>query len=108
MTSESLGRQLGQAISARRRARGLTQDDLAGLVDVDAETISRMERGASIPSLQRLLSLAAALGIGVGELLSEASALTGDRASRLGSALEKLSERDQILLLDFAALLLKR
>lgn len=46
--SAELGRRLGRAIADRRKALRLTQDDLAGLVEVDAETVSRFERGSEI------------------------------------------------------------
>ena len=43
------------------------------MVEVDVETVSRIERGNTIPSLQRLVVIAQTLGAGVGELLGEAS-----------------------------------
>lgn len=105
---DELGRDLGRAISERRKALKLTQDDLAGVVDVDAETISRIERGSTLPSLRRLLTIADALGAGVGELLGEASPLATDRARALTEAMSELDERDQQLLLDFTKLLQSR
>ncbi len=105
---DELGKRLGRAIAERRKAKRMTQDDLAGVVEVDAETISRFERGTSLPSLQRLLVIASALNVGVGDLLSEASSLVKDRSEQLEKVMESLEERDQVLLLDFAALLQKR
>jgi transcriptional regulator with XRE-family HTH domain len=98
----ALGKQLGRAIAERRRARGLTQEDLAQAVDIDSVTLSRLETGAAMPSVQRLFVIANALEASVGELLSEASPLAGDRATRLGAILRTLSERDQALLMDIA------
>ncbi len=103
-----LGLRLGKAISKRRKERQLTQDELAGVVEVDAETISRFERGTTLPSLQRLLVIADALDAGVGDLLSEASALPDDRGRQLISQLKALGARDQQLLVDFADLLRRR
>lgn len=105
---DDLGKRLGRAIAKKRKAKALTQDDLAGMVEVDAETISRFERGTVLPSLQRLLVIADALGVGVGELLSEASPLVNDRAHSLAAAMAELSEQDQRLLLDFVRLLRDR
>ena len=107
-SAEDLGKKLGKAIAERRKAKGLTQDDLAGMVEVDAETISRFERGTSAPSLQRLFEIAAALDAGVGELFSQASSLRNDRAQKLVATMLTLDERDQELLVDFAGLLQKR
>jgi transcriptional regulator with XRE-family HTH domain len=103
-----VGRRLGHAVASRRKALGLTQDDLAGIVEVDAETISRIERGAVVPSLQRLAMIAGALHAGIGELLSEASPLPSDRVHQLVSRFDSLKEDDRALLLDFAELLARR
>lgn len=105
---DELGKRLGRAIAERRKAMKLTQDDVAGLVEVDAETISRFERGTSVPSLQRLFVIANALGAGVGELLTETSALSGDRAETLAAMLKGMKAADQQLLMDIAGLMAKR
>lgn len=105
---EDFGKKLGQAIAVKRKALDLTQDDLAGMVGVDAETISRFERGTTAPSIERLVVIARALGIGVGELLSSASPLVNDRAEQLVRTFLALDKPDQKLLLDFALLLEKR
>jgi transcriptional regulator with XRE-family HTH domain len=100
-----MGKKLGAAIAKRRRELGLTQDNLASLVEVDAETISRMERGTTLPSLNRLFVIAQALQTSAGELLSEASPLASDRARVLGELLEKLEPWDQEVVLELAKLL---
>ncbi len=105
---KALEKKLGKAIAERRKARGLTQDDLAGLIEVDSVTVSRFETGTSTPSLHRLLVISEALGAGIGELLSEASPLANDRAQSLVRALTTLGEQDQRLLLDFARFLQDR
>lgn len=51
---DDLGKLLGQQIAAHRRALNLTQLQLAELLGVEPETISRFERGTSLPSLKRL------------------------------------------------------
>lgn len=104
-SQDDMGRRLGRAIAERRKALGLSQDDLAGMIEVDAETISRFERGAVLPSLQRLCRVADALETGMGELLSDASELPSDQAQRLNATLHELSVKDRQLLMDFAALL---
>lgn len=103
-----MGQRLGRAIAERRKALGFSQDDLAGMIEVDAETISRFERGAVLPSLQRLWRVAEALKTGMGDLLSEASELPTDQAQKLVAALRELNARDRQLLVDFAGLLRTR
>lgn len=51
---QRLGKKLGQRISERRKSLNWTQDQLAERLGVDAETVSRFERGATVPSLVTL------------------------------------------------------
>jgi transcriptional regulator with XRE-family HTH domain len=102
---DELGKKLGSAIAKRRKELGLTQDDLAGLVEVDAETISRMERGTTLPSLNRLFVIAQALETDAGELLSHASPIASDRMRVLADILETLDPLDQEVVLELAKLL---
>ncbi|HEY5581029.1 MAG TPA: helix-turn-helix domain-containing protein [Rhodoferax sp.] len=103
-----IGKTLGRVIAVRRKALALSQDNLAGLIDVDAETIFRFERGTVLPSLQRLWCVAEALQTGLGDRLSQASQLPNDQAQKLVATMRELSGPDQQLLLDFANLLRNR
>lgn len=103
-----IGITLGRAIAAQRKALGLSQNDLAGMIEVDAETISRFERGAVLPSLRRLLRVAAALQVSLVELLSQSRQLPDDQRQKLLMMMQDVNEKDQQLLLDFANLLRNR
>ena len=103
-----IGITLGRAIAAQRKTLGLSQNDLAGMIEVDAETISRFERGAVLPSLRRLLRVAAALQLSMVELLAQSSQLPEDQRQKLLMAMQDVNEKDQQLLLDFANLLRNR
>lgn len=105
---EDFRRRLGAAIAERRKLGKLTQDDLAGMVEVDAETVSRFERGISMPSLERLWVIADALDVGVSDLLAATSTLPNDQARRLATIMEGLTAADQRLLIEFAQLLQRR
>jgi transcriptional regulator with XRE-family HTH domain len=102
-----LGVGLGREIAKRRKACGLTQDDLAGMVDVDAETISRFERGAVLPSLTRLAQIATALKTGLGDLLAASSDLPSDQTQRITTLMEKMRPDQRGLLLGIAALMVQ-
>lgn len=99
-SGSSLARHLGANIAALRKARGWTQSGLAERVDVDTETISRFERGATLPSLLTLEKVGKALRVGVGDLLAESSALPEDQVARVGVWLAELSEADRGFALD--------
>ncbi|KKM15467.1 hypothetical protein LCGC14_1695770, partial [marine sediment metagenome] len=57
----SIEKWIGARITGVRLSRKLTQAQLAEKVDVSVETISRMERGVSFPSLRSLENIAHAL-----------------------------------------------
>ena len=61
-------RKLGRRIAEQRRRRELTQAQLAELAGVATETISRLERGAAVPSIARLAGIAKVLGVELHEL----------------------------------------
>ncbi len=105
---EDFRRKLGGAIAERRKLGKLTQDDLAGLIEVDAETVSRFERGISLPSLERLWVIADALDVGMTDLLAVTSTLSNDQARSLATIMEGLTAADQRLLMEFAQLLQRR
>lgn len=104
---QKLAVRLGRAIAHRRKSLDLIQDDLAGLVDVDVETISRFERGAVLPSLNRLNQIADALKVGLGDLLTESSTHPNDQAHQLVSLMSKMTNEERSLLLGIAELMTK-
>ena len=55
-----------------RTERGLSQAKLAARSDLDPSTVNQIERGARAPTVETLRKLAAALDVGVAELLGEA------------------------------------
>src|SRR5438874_2227586 len=59
---------IGQRIANQRKLIGVTQARLAEQIGVEPETISRLETGASMPSLARIAATAAALEIELREL----------------------------------------
>jgi transcriptional regulator with XRE-family HTH domain len=90
-----IARQLGQNIAERRRAMNWTQDQLAERLGVEAETVSRFERGATLPSLPKLEQLAKVLKTRSADLLSDSSTEPTDQGLRISTWLEGLSERDR-------------
>ncbi|MDR0440953.1 MAG: helix-turn-helix domain-containing protein [Candidatus Accumulibacter sp.] len=99
-SGSSIARRLGANIGVLRKARSWTQSDLAERVGVDTETISRFERGATLPSLLTLEKISKSLRVGVGDLLAESSAQLDDQASMLNAWLADLDEADRIFVLD--------
>lgn len=95
-----LARNLGSRIKERRSKLGLTQTDLAEKLGVESETISRIERGISTPSLPMLEEVAEALNSGIAELLSPASANINDQLMLISKALKPLSTEQRAFCID--------
>ena len=79
---------VGRQIRARRKAAGLTLDDLGVKAGMAASRLSLIENGRREPRLSQLASIAAALG-------AEVSALLADEAPDERTALEVELERFQ-------------
>lgn len=62
---------LSQNIKAMRKSKGLSQEDLAIKLNVVRQTISKWEKGLSVPDSDMLISLSEALETSVGTLLGE-------------------------------------
>ena len=61
---------IGGNIAALRKAKGLTQEQLADMLGVSAPAVSKWETGSSYPDISLLCPLARALGTNVDSLLS--------------------------------------
>jgi transcriptional regulator with XRE-family HTH domain len=79
-------RRIGSRIREYREAKGWTQRDLAGRLDVFAREISRLESGESQPSFLRLVDLSELFGVDVGDLLEKDSSQVRGLGPRLRTA----------------------
>lgn len=70
MDSDNAGR-IAAALRAARARRGITQEQLAALSSIGAQTIGRFESGRREPRVGQLIRLATALGTTPSELLAE-------------------------------------
>lgn len=68
-TSEGIEKLIGLSIAKIRKDRELTQAQLAEMIDITVETVSRLERGVSVPSLKTLAKISMALHVHIKELL---------------------------------------
>lgn len=92
-----LATQMGKAIAVRRQQKGLTQAELAEKIDVEQETISRFERGATLPPLGRLADIADALSCSLEDLFRTGSPRPEDKAQAIAKAMAQLSEADRLM-----------
>jgi len=60
---------LGERLRNRRRGKGVTQEDLANLLQLNRTTIVNIEKGRQRLAVHQLVRIADHLGCGVGDLL---------------------------------------
>lgn len=63
VTEDDVRQKWGQAIRLQRRARKMTQVQLAEAVGVDQTTVSSWEKGRKAPGVDRQLVIARVLGV---------------------------------------------
>lgn len=69
--SQQHRRLLGEAVRAKRKKTGLSQEKLAEKAGLSTVFISRVERGKESPSVDSLVKIARALGVRVRDLVDE-------------------------------------
>ena len=62
-------KQVGHRIKVAREAKGLSQEDLAALVDLSSTHVSVIERGIKSTRLDKFIAIANALEVSADELL---------------------------------------
>ena len=80
-THRELFKSIGRVLAQRRESKGLTQEQVAEVLQIGTEAVSRMERGITMPTIQRMAELADIYGCGIEELVIATSTRTIDSAS---------------------------
>lgn len=62
---------IGKQISSARKEKGLSQDDLAYIADMDRTYLTRLERGRANPSVRILYKIARKLHLKISYLLKD-------------------------------------
>jgi transcriptional regulator with XRE-family HTH domain len=86
----------------------MTQEALAEKLGCGVEAVSRMERGAIMPTLPRLIETAEALSCPAYELLGVTSDLPSDQAIDIAKQLEQVLPSDREMLLGLVGKLTTR
>lgn len=63
-------KKIGNFIAEQRKAKGLTQFQLAELLEVSDRSVSKWETGNSLPDNEMALALCRALGINISDLFA--------------------------------------
>lgn len=98
--SKELLAAVAKNIGNRRRALGITQEELAERAGLSTNYIARLEITMNAPSLPALSRLAEALQVDVGALVTMGRTFTHtDRVEAVAKELERLNEREEELLI---------
>ncbi|MCS4296078.1 transcriptional regulator with XRE-family HTH domain [Comamonas sp. BIGb0152] len=95
--TEPITKRVGNRIAELRQSRKWSQAELANCLQVESETINRLESGTSTASLQTLESLAAALQVRISDLIVEPSVAPDHQAMQISAWLSELEPVDHAL-----------
>ncbi len=98
---------VGASLAAERKARGMTQQYVAEKLGVEPESISRMESGVIVPTLQRLRQFADLYGCSMVSLIARSSDQASDVASRLTKELSTLQAADRMFVAEHTQALIE-
>lgn len=86
-----LKKQIAIRLRAIRKARGLSQDDLAALIDRSVDAVSNIERARNLPGLETLYILSIKLDLPLSEFVG-ISVTKGKTSAKRLALLTELSE----------------
>ena len=83
----------GDNLKTLRKNKGFSQEQLSLRLNVVRQTVSKWEKGLSVPDAEMLVKIAEVLGTSVNELLGEAVAAKNEEGlSSVSMELQKLNE----------------
>ena len=100
-SSPALAAIVGKNVQACRKRKGMTQNELAQVLGVEVETISRYERGLLAPSFPQLENICAAFDVAAWILFSDGSVVPNVQDTTIAELLKGLSVRDRDFMREF-------
>lgn len=95
---KDFAREVGMLIAQQRKSKGIPQAQLAEFMNLEKETVSRIETGVISPTLVRLAQLAKFLDCEFGDFLKINSPQLTDHVRSLAKRMENLSDEQRQLL----------
>lgn len=108
LNQEEINRQIGQAIAKYRQQKGFTQEQIAEILNIGSETVSRMERGLIMPNVMRIIELADIFDCSAADLLGDNSHRLLDQSNKIALLIARLNIEDRKLVMDFLESLVNR
>ena len=112
--TEALRERFARAVKSERERRGLSQSELAELIDVSIDHISKIERQVYQPSLDMAARFIVVLGLDANVIIEAKPTKRKvprsrlDMEAQLNRYVERLDERTLAMLIDFTELMEKR
>ena len=100
---DELKRRLGLTVQAARRRGGLTQEALAARIERTPESVSNIERGRQLPTIETLVDLGQALKVPLSDFLAGVAGGSGlsrervQQEARLREVARGLSDATRLL-----------
>src|SRR3954465_1166621 len=89
---------IAQVVREARRARGLTQEDLAARIGVATQSLSNLERGKTMPTIATLMRMAEELDMPVASFLPTCGPGKSDQRlsseAQIAALLDRLSDQE--------------
>ena len=89
MTAEDLQKRIAENLVKYRKLNGISQVELAQMLDYSNKSVSKWERGLGLPDILILYRISVIFGISVSELIGQ------DDMSKESKELIKKSEKDK-------------
>lgn len=103
MVEKELVQIVGDNIAMRRRRLGLSQKELALIIDVTQDAMARIEKGKIAPKMARIQQIAQALKCPPAYFFRTNDELTEERAATIAELIRNLPEDGQEALVDLVA-----
>jgi transcriptional regulator with XRE-family HTH domain len=97
---QELAKTIGRIIAHWRSVHGMTQEDVANALDIDPMTVSRFERGVTLPSLLSLQKIATVFGIPMARMLDEGPVADSDTVKLFAGLMQDLDPDEQAYFLE--------
>lgn len=97
---QKLAKNIGRAISDKRKQAKLSQESVAEILGIGYEAISRMERGVIVPSITRLIELSEIFDCGINDLISGSADTSIEMAGNIAQKLPLLTPHQRTIILD--------
>ncbi len=101
LNAREVNKRIGKTIAKYHQSSGLTQEQVAEILQIGNEAVSRMERSIVMPNVMRLMELAEIFGCTASDLIAENSPRTFGQTHHVHKMMSDLHEDDRLLMLHF-------